>query len=67
LPPDERERFGMLAPQNVERLMGASPPEAILTGAEDALEEPLVRFATEHKYRQVTLSSGLVLWVRPGR
>ena len=65
LPPPEREEHGLMSPQDTLRRMGERPPEAILTGAEDEMEAPLVGFATERGYTAKELSNGLSLWVRP--
>lgn len=65
LSPQARQEQGLISADDVVRLMDERPPEAILVGSEGALDKPLVGFAQAHSYREVVLSNGLSLWVRP--
>ncbi|MGA7732159.1 MAG: hypothetical protein WCD37_12920 [Chloroflexia bacterium] len=63
----ERAEHGLISAEEALRLMSERPPEGILAGSEGALEAPLVQFAIERGYKEVELSNGLSLWVRPDR
>lgn len=63
--PRRRRAQGLISAEDTIRLMAESPPEAILAGAEDEMEAPLVAFAAAHGYAEQKLSNGLSLWVRP--
>jgi hypothetical protein len=65
MPSQLRKAQGLISAEDTIRLMAERPPEAILAGAEDEMEAPLLAFATERGYKERKLSNGLSLWVRP--
>ncbi|HYP40602.1 MAG TPA: hypothetical protein VEX13_09615 [Chloroflexia bacterium] len=61
---ERREDFGVWSGDDLGTALSQRPPEAVLVGLEGALEDPLVQFATNQGYESLTLSNGLVLWVK---
>jgi len=68
VPAADRARVHLAGPQELERLLAAEPPAAVLVGAEtDAaanVEYALVRYATVNDYEPVRVGLDLVLWVK---
>jgi len=62
--PDRRPRLHIVAPDDLESFLAANPPGAILTGVEDDdLEAPMIDYAHNHGFREVTLSRKRTLWL----
>jgi hypothetical protein len=63
---ENRRRFHLTAPADLESLLSKDPPAAILTGVEkDDLEAPLIEYAKAHGYERVLLKKGRELWIMP--
>jgi hypothetical protein len=65
MPASARGTAGIVSPADLDPFLDADPPAAILTGAEETLEEPFLRYAEEHGYQPLDLQDGTQLW-RPG-
>jgi hypothetical protein len=77
---ERRAHYGLISPEELPRLLDASPPAGILTGFEapnagfkrqdlGGLEKPFIDYAMQHGYRPIPLSPKflehtLILWVR---
>jgi hypothetical protein len=63
-----RARYGVIGPDELDDLLQATPPRAILTGVEDddaKLEQPLVDYAQAHAFVPVPLPDKSTLWLAP--
>jgi len=63
-----RARYGLIGPAELDDLLQAAPPRAILTGVEDddaQLEQPLVAYAQAHGFVPVPLPDKSTLWLTP--
>ena len=58
------DQFGILSADGISKVLSRKPPDALLTGLEGGLEEPLVQFAVREGYVKSTLSNGLILWTK---
>jgi hypothetical protein len=74
LTPDERKRYVGTSPSDIQRLLGAEPPAAVLVGFYEIEDDPLKRYALRNGYREIRLanpcpcgSPELLLFVRPGK
>jgi hypothetical protein len=56
----------MVSGNGISRMLEQRPPDALLTGLEGGLEDPLVQFAVDNGYGKSTLSNGLTLWMKSG-
>ncbi len=65
LDPLERERLGVLGPNNFEEVLSGDLPAAVLVGPEGELEAPLVAYARSLGYRPAQIEPGLELWLPP--
>jgi 4-amino-4-deoxy-L-arabinose transferase-like glycosyltransferase len=66
LPKDRRRMLGIVAPDDLNELLEARPPQAILTGFEKAaLEDPLIAYARANRFREVIITREVKLWVSP--
>ena len=66
--PERRDRLHLIAPDDLEALLAAKPPGAILTGVEEpALEKPLVEYSRAHQFVPVNLGKERALWMPPAR
>jgi len=54
----------MVSENGISSMLEQRPPDALLTGLEGGLEDPLVQFAVDNEYMKSTLSNGLTLWVK---
>lgn len=64
--PERRRRLKLVAPADLETMLGDDPPAAILTGVEDEkLEKPFVAYAVAHGYRAESLIKKRTLWMAP--
>lgn len=64
LPTADRERYGMVGPEELPAMLHSQPPAAILTGVEPVvLERPLIEYARSAGFQPVTLDEALTLWV----
>ena len=64
--PERRVRLHLIAPDDLESLLAAKPPGAILTGVEEtALEKPLVEYSRAHQFTPVNLGKERTLWLPP--
>ena len=77
---EKREEYGVISHLDLDGYLENNPPDAILVGFESkndgfgfgdlgGLEKPLTRFAIQHGYEAVTISTEIisdeiVLWVR---
>lgn len=65
LPKERREKLGIVAPGDLNDLLETRPPQAILTGFEEAvLEEPLIAYAQANGFRDVMITRDVKLWLR---
>lgn len=64
LPDDERRELGMISENDLNDFLKTKLPNAILVGFEGDLEEPLLGFAKENKYKAFKLSNGKTLFIR---
>ena len=64
LPAGERQAFHIAGSADLNALVGADAPAAVLTGAEGNLEGALIGYAQAHGYQPAHLSNGLTLWLR---
>ena len=66
--PERRERLHVIAPDDLEAFLAATPPGAILTGVEEtSLEKPLVEYCRTHQFVPVKLDNQRTLWRPPAR
>jgi hypothetical protein len=65
LTPAQRDRYHFVGEDELERLLAARPPSAILTGYERKLEAPFIDYAVRHGYRPVKLLEKKKLWLMP--
>jgi 4-amino-4-deoxy-L-arabinose transferase-like glycosyltransferase len=64
----DRARFHVVGPDELDDLLQAEPPRAILTGVEDddaKLEQPLLDYARHHAYVPTSLPDNSTLWLSP--
>lgn len=65
VPKERREKLGIVAPGDLNDLLNARPPQAILTGFEEAaLEEPLIAYAQANGFKEVIITREVKLWLR---
>jgi hypothetical protein len=63
-----RRQINVIGPDDLPGLLEDDPPGGILLGMEkSALEEPLLRYAREHRYVQTKLKNKVDLWIIPGQ
>jgi len=83
LSPERQRVYGVVSPGELGNFLENDPPVGILTGFESrtsgfqandtgGLEEPLIKYALDHNYRAIELTTDLVsdpviLWVHPAR
>jgi hypothetical protein len=61
---ETRQRVGLIAPEDLERLLMARPPAGILTGVEDeALEKDFITYAKGHAFHAVAGGKRRTLWL----
>ena len=66
VPAERRSQLHLVAPDDLEALLAAKPPGAILTGVEEpALEKPLVEYSRAHLFVPVSLGKERTLWMPP--
>ncbi len=66
--PAERARYGLVAAPELDALLAAQPPRAVLTGLEAddaALEAVLLDYARAHAFTPVALPDEGTLWLAP--
>jgi hypothetical protein len=64
LEPAKRERLGLTAPGDLQKLLQARPPAGILTGVEDeALEKEFITHAQAHAFHAVAGGKRRTLWL----
>ena len=64
--PERRERLHVIAPDDLEVLLAAKPPGAILTGVEElSLEKPLIEYSRAHRFIATKLDKQRTLWMPP--
>jgi 4-amino-4-deoxy-L-arabinose transferase-like glycosyltransferase len=63
LPPNERRDLGVPSQDEFMQSLEREPPGAILTGFEEGLETPWIRFAQARGYEMVRLPGEKVLWL----
>lgn len=61
---EQRRAFNVVGSADLDALVGADAPAAVLTGAEGNLEGALIGYAQAHGYRPAPLSNGLTLWIK---
>jgi hypothetical protein len=62
---EERQKYHMLAPADLEARLAQESPAGILTGASPDFEQHLVDYALAHGYRCQKFNPDLNLWVKP--
>ncbi|HQY91801.1 glycosyltransferase family 39 protein [Caldilinea sp.] len=65
---NDRTRLHVVGPDELDDLLQAAPPRAILTGVEDddaKLEQPLLDYARHHAYVPTSLPDNSTLWLSP--
>ncbi len=62
---DERERYKIAFPDQLENFLTKKPPSAILQGYEWRLEPPLIEYARRNNYSYKTLRLQKRLWLPP--
>lgn len=68
LSPAQRRRFGLISPGELNALMEERRPAAVLVGVErEELERPLIDYARDNGYREVSLNGRAILWIAPAR
>lgn len=61
---ERRKDLDLITEHELEAYLQLSPPQAILTGLEEDLEEILIQYARKQNYKATYLSKGLTLWVK---
>jgi hypothetical protein len=61
----QRQEQGILSTENFEAYMDANPPQGILVGFNQALEQPIAQYAQSRGYHADELTNGLTLWTKP--
>lgn len=62
---DQRQQLGILSRENFAAYLDKEPPQGILVGFNQVLEEPIIQYAISRGYKPQPLDKGLTLWVRP--
>ncbi len=68
LTPEDRKRYGLVAPQELDAHLAGQPPRAVFTGVHDSdavEEQALVAFAQTHGYVPIPEEEPALLWARP--
>ena len=63
---EDRARYGLVGPEELDAHLEGNPPAALLCGAEKRGEEPLRDWARRHGYVEQAVDGGLQLYVPPG-
>ncbi len=63
VPASDRQKMGIVSPDELPNLLRAQPPDALLVGYEGDLERPFLEYAQANGYRQRLLANGRVLWL----
>jgi hypothetical protein len=67
VPQPRREKLHLTAEEDLEAVVRAELPAAVLTGLEDAkLEKSIRRYAERNGYLPESLNDKVTLWIRPG-
>lgn len=53
---DQRKRFVITSPNSIGSLLAEDPPSAIIVGYEEKLDEPLLEYAIQNKYREISVT-----------
>ena len=61
----ERARYHIVSPRDINELLEADPPAAILTGPEGDLDDAFIQFAETHHYKKLAGKSVETLYLRP--
>ena len=62
VPPEQRKKLRMIAPDDLVPLLETSPPAACLTGMEEKFDEAIVDWATGAQFVPLRLSGRWILW-----
>jgi hypothetical protein len=62
---EQRQQLGIISRENFTSYLDTNPPEGILVGFNQILEEPIIQYAISMGYKPQPLDKGLTLWVKP--
>jgi 4-amino-4-deoxy-L-arabinose transferase-like glycosyltransferase len=62
---EQRQQLGIISRENFASYLDTNPPEGILVGFNQILEEPIIQYAISMGYKPQPLDKGLTLWVKP--
>jgi len=67
LPPEDRERYRMVSPAELEELLARRPPDAVFFNRRKEFVQPFIDYAQTRGYLRVDdpISGGYAIWVRP--
>jgi len=62
----ERQVQHIISKENLDAYLDADPPDGILVGFDQVLEQPVIQYAISRGYSSIALDTRLTLWSRPG-
>jgi hypothetical protein len=62
---EQRQQQHMVSKEDLEAYLDEYPPDGILLGFDQVLEEPIIQFAVGRGYKPQSVDKGLTLWVSP--
>ena len=62
----QRQVQHIISKENLDVYLDGDPPDGILVGFDQVLEEPIVKYAISRGYSSQPLDSNLTLWLKPG-
>jgi 4-amino-4-deoxy-L-arabinose transferase-like glycosyltransferase len=62
----ERQIQHIISKENLDAYLDADPPDGILVGFDQLLEQPITQYAISRGYSSLALDTRLTLWSRPG-
>jgi 4-amino-4-deoxy-L-arabinose transferase-like glycosyltransferase len=62
----QRQVQHIISAENLDAYLDSDPPDGILVGFDQVLEEPILQYAISRGYSSRSLDTNLTLWVKPG-
>ena len=62
----QRQMLHIISKENLDAYLDEDPPDGILVGFDQVLEEPMIQYAMSRGYTSQPLDTSLLLWIKPG-
>ena len=62
----QRQMLHIISKENLDAYLDEDPPDGILVGFDQVLEEPMIQYAMSRGYTPQPLDTSLLLWIKPG-